>query len=70
MSDVVRSAAEDAPDANDERRLPKRIPFRARLPQPSLEYRSAFGRWLGRGESVDERAGPSWGGTRGGGSSG
>ena len=61
MSDVVQPAAEDAVYANDERRLPKRIPFRARLPQPSLEYRSAFGRWLGRGESVDERAGPELG---------
>jgi hypothetical protein len=32
----------------------KRLPFRARLPQPSLEYRSAIGRRLARGEGVDE----------------
>ena len=35
----------------------KRIPFRQRLAQPSLEYRSRFGRWLARGESVDDHAG-------------
>src|ERR1044071_5957714 len=29
-----------------------RIPFREQLPQPSLEYRSAIGKWLARGESV------------------
>lgn len=34
-----------------------RIPFRVRLEQPSLAYRSAFGRWLTRGESVDDHAG-------------
>jgi len=33
------------------------IPFRERLPQPSLEYRSALGRWLSRGESVEDHAG-------------
>ncbi len=38
-------------------RAQRLIPFRARLPQPSLEYRSAFGRWLRRGEAVDEQAG-------------
>src|SRR5262249_32888271 len=32
----------------------KRIPFRQRLPQPSSEYRSAVGKWLSRGEPVDE----------------
>jgi hypothetical protein len=31
----------------------KRIPFRARLPQPSLEYRSAVGRWLAGGEPLE-----------------
>ena len=40
-----------------EGRVPKRIPFRARLPQPSHEYRSAFGKWLARGEAVDDHAG-------------
>jgi hypothetical protein len=37
---------------------PKRIPFRERLPQPSLAHKSAFGRWLTRGESVGDHAGP------------
>ena len=36
---------------------PQRIPFRQRLPQPSLEYRSTVGKWLSRGESVDDHAG-------------
>jgi hypothetical protein len=34
-----------------------RIPFREQLPQPSLEYRSAAGKWLLRGESVSDHAG-------------
>ena len=37
-----------------ERRDHKRIPFRERLPQPSIEYRSAIGKWLSHGEPVDE----------------
>src|SRR5215469_16320872 len=45
------------PNAGPERREPKRIPFRQRLPQPSMEYQSAFGKWLSRGESVDRQAG-------------
>src|SRR6201987_2111149 len=45
------------PDAVPERREPKRIPFRQRLPQPSPEYQSAFGKWLLRGESVDRQTG-------------
>jgi len=36
---------------------PKRIPFRTRLPVPTVKYRSAIGRWLARGESVDDHAG-------------
>ena len=32
----------------------KRIPFRVRIPQPTLEYRSRLGRWLAGGESVGE----------------
>jgi hypothetical protein len=39
------------------RRGPSLFHFRERLPQPSLEYRSAFGRWLARGEPVDGHAG-------------
>ena len=34
-----------------------RIPFREQLAQPSLEYRSAVGKWLRGGESVEEHAG-------------
>lgn len=37
-----------------------RIPFRERLAQPSLEYRSAVGKWLARGEPLhDHAAGPA-----------
>src|SRR6516164_7004492 len=43
-----------APGAAPERRDHKRIPFRQRLPQPSIEYRSAVGKWLSGGEPVDE----------------
>ena len=46
-----------APDAMPERRGPERIPLRERLPQPSIEYRSAVGKWLSRGESVNHQAG-------------
>ena len=46
-----------APGAQPERRKYTRIPFRQRLPQPSLEYRSTVGKWLSRGESVDDHAG-------------
>jgi hypothetical protein len=42
--------------APGERRGVERIPFREQFPQPSLEYRSAIGKWLERGESVDDRA--------------
>jgi hypothetical protein len=44
----------NAPGAQPERRSYRQIPFRERLPQPSLEYRSAIGKWLSRGESVDD----------------
>ena len=44
-------------EALPEGRVPKRIPFRARLAQPSHEYRSALGKWLARGEAVDDHAG-------------
>ena len=46
------SAAEAAADP----RSAKRIPFRSRVPQPSLEYRSAFGKWLARGEPTGDHA--------------
>src|SRR5262249_29519601 len=43
------------------RRRSQRIPFREQLPGPSLEYRSAIGRWLARGEPLDDRAGAAVG---------
>src|SRR5215831_15174617 len=42
------------PGSDPEHRFHKRIPFREQLPQPSIEYRSAFGKWLSRGEHLDE----------------
>ena len=33
------------------------IPFRRQIPQPSLAYRSALGRWLARGEAVADHGG-------------
>ncbi len=59
MPDDQQTHAEGTPVEGEptERRPPKRIPFRERLPQPSFEYRSAFGKWLRRGEAVDDHAG-------------
>jgi hypothetical protein len=59
MPDDPRAGAEPDPaeGAVPGERSPRLIPFRTRLPQPSLAYRSAFGRWLRRGEAVDEQAG-------------
>lgn len=45
------------PAESPERNRHKLIPFRQRLPQPSLEYHSAFGKWLLRGESVEDEKG-------------
>ena len=45
-----------APAAQPERHH-ERIPFREQLRQPSFVPRSAVGRWLSRGESVDDHAG-------------
>src|SRR5262249_17367028 len=45
-----------APGASSGGVASQRPAFRTEVPQPSLEYRSAFGKWLSRGESVD---GPS-----------
>src|SRR5204863_6888140 len=44
-------------DGSPERRGPKRIPFRERLEEPLPTHRSALGRWLARGPSVDDHAG-------------
>src|SRR5215472_8238417 len=46
-----------APVATPTDRDNRRIPFREQLAQPSLEYRSTIGRWLLRGEPVDDHAG-------------
>jgi len=35
----------------------QRLPFRTQLPQPAYQYKTAFGRWLSRGESVDGHGG-------------
>jgi hypothetical protein len=58
MTDDLQPSPETtpAPGADALRRL-RRIPFREKLPQPSLAYRSALGKWLARGELVDEHAG-------------
>jgi len=44
------------PDAEPASRTDTRIPFREQLDQPSLEYRSAIGKWLARGESVADES--------------
>jgi hypothetical protein len=43
----------------DPRRVPQRIPFREQLRQPTREYKSAFGRWLRRGDPLDDHTGAS-----------
>lgn len=48
-----RESIVNAPGVLPEARQYARIPFRERLPQPSLKYRSTVGKWLSRGESVD-----------------
>ena len=35
----------------------RHLPFREQLPGPSLEYRSAIGRWLSHGDVLDDHAG-------------
>jgi hypothetical protein len=59
MADHPQATAEQklAPDTLPERGEHKLIPFRERLPQPSIEYRSAVGKWLSRGESLNHQAG-------------
>ena len=49
--------ATDASGAPSGPRRLRRIPFRQRLAQPSLEYRSALGKWLARGEPIDGHTG-------------
>ncbi len=47
----------ESPAASREPRMPQRLPFREQLPQPTLEYKSVIGRWLARGESLDDHTG-------------
>ena len=44
----------ESPAASRGPRVSQRLPFREQLPQPTREYKSAFGRWLARGESLDD----------------
>src|SRR6476660_6594417 len=53
-SDEQRTASEPG---TRERGVPQRRPFRQQLPQPTIEYKFALGRWLARGESLDDHAG-------------
>ena len=53
----VPAVPSSAASRSDLRPLTTHIPFRARIPQPSTDYRSPIGRWLRRGESVDDAAG-------------
>jgi hypothetical protein len=46
-----------APGADAETPATNLIPFREQLPQPTPAYRSAFGRWLLHGESLDDQSG-------------
>lgn len=59
MSEHPQTPGEQTPmpRAPAEPRGHGRIPFREQLPQPSIEYRSAVGKWLCRGESVDQATG-------------
>jgi hypothetical protein len=36
---------------------PQRLPFREQLPEHAAEYRSLFGKWLARGEPLDDHTG-------------
>lgn len=59
MPDQPRMPQEQTPSSRVrlEPRARKLIPFREKLPQPSPEYRSAYGKWLLRGEALGEDAG-------------
>src|SRR4029450_6585738 len=58
MAEHPQTPAEKTPatGVQPERREDTRIPFREQIPQPSLRYRSAIGKWLSGGESVDDHA--------------
>jgi hypothetical protein len=54
--DVPVSVGNPDSSASVDRIGPKRIPFRGRIPQPTLDYRSRVGKWLAGGESIGEHA--------------
>ena len=58
MTDHPRAPTEQAATTNaaTQGRVDQQIPFREQLPQPSIEYHSAFGKWLSRGEPVGHHA--------------
>ena len=58
MNDDPRAPVQQAPTPNAAPgpQIYKHIPFREQLPQPSLEYRTGFGRWLSRGEPIGHQA--------------
>ena len=58
MAEHPQTPAEKTPatGVQPERREDTRISFREQIPQPSLRYRSAIGKWLSGGESVDDHA--------------
>jgi hypothetical protein len=51
-----RATVEGRPDSPPDLFGARRIPFRTRLPQPTLEFESLIGRWLAGGEPVGEHA--------------
>jgi hypothetical protein len=55
----VDEAIRDHPTGTQQR--PSRLPFREQLQEPSLEYRSRVGRWLARGEPIDDHTGAAVG---------
>ena len=57
LKSIEQDPVIESPGGPGEVRKYTRIPFRERLRQPSLEYRSALGKWLLRGEPVDDHAG-------------
>jgi hypothetical protein len=58
ISEEHRVASESGrPAEARERRIPQRLLFREQLPQPAIEYKSVIGRWLARGESLEDHAG-------------
>ena len=59
MAEPPQTPAEKTPatGVQPERREDTRISFREQIPQPSHQYRSAIGKWLARGESIDDYGG-------------